>query len=1141
MRKLVIITVLLLATAVFAKMYLADDIAPKNAAFNVMVDMRYIGDGDLDTSADADYNHYLDLAYGGLNADTTSYDGILKISEGVLSSVTDNSDTWNQVTGGDMTTAVYDIDVDGDIDVTAGGTEKSAWTQYCIPYLSTTTAFSEITIGSANQYLKVNSGATGYGFDSLTHADVTFTGWTGVSSITTLGTIATGVWNGTDIDISDYTNLAVTSPVTLTGDTLSLGDITLGTGTAGNYVATIADAGNTTITVTGSGSEAATITLDVVNVADADFGDVVVSSGSWSLDTDTVAVAEFLGSQDWGDMSTAANGTVSLDNDVVNTAEMGNGDYGDFSFNNGVASIDADAVLLTTDTTGNYVASITNGSGITGGDGGSEGAALTLAATLGTDIAAAEIANGDHGDFTYSSGTATLDANTVAASEIRNADYGDFTFSYGVATLDYNTVSGDELADGDYGGFDISYGTATVDDDFLINSGNDTMMGDLAVNDVNITGALIITGSADGVQLTITENSSQTTNVFVVEKSDGTDLFDISSSGAVDIFHTSTEADDHALEIDSNAAGFGDVKAIDIAYVTGAISAGEDEGIILINIDELAATGGDVFGLEVLATEGSAGIYGMKVGVIIGPIHQDSGVFADPCTGTDNVTSEPNMIDGNSVTITTIFESNGEYILIGSAAVFEEMEFILTVGSSGAGIKPTFGYSKAGSHTFTAFTPVDGTNGFRNTGLIAWDASDLSSHGINTDTGTYDIKITRTRNSLGTTPVLGYAKTAATTEYVWDKDGVLTIRDVNIADELVVIGDANIYGTLTVPDVDFGGGELDDVTIGTNSACTELQVDSINLDGSTITFSPNPSTITNAGGEGSDLTIIAGDALILNPSSNTTIQSNLSVAGTTTLHGVTLLDGTNAAQFKVQRDGGGIVIFQVDSSNANRAVGINKAPATNRTLDVINNADSPLQCFFTAYAGNYTSNSFVGTQTGDVTWVIMGGFPAAGDFTFREAGVNNWLKVTKTTGSVAMIGAYDETVGGTNIPLFMDNTGKIGAEPSGLKHKENIRPITDTESIYDLNCILYDRKDGSGEDLIGLIAEEVALIMPKAVGYKREIDYYMDMNEPEGHRRKVKEIRTTDIPETVNYSRLIVPMLKEIQKLRARVTELEKK
>lgn len=287
-------------------------------------------------------------------------------------------------------------------------------------------------------------------------------------------------------------------------------------------------------------------------------------------------------------------------------------------------------------------------------------------------------------------------------------------------------------------------------------------------------------------------------------------------SGDVDILHTATEADDHVLELDVNAAGYGDVKAIDINYTTGVLTAGEDEGILLINIDKTLATGGDIFALEILATDqvsGTTGVYGMKTGPGIGPIHQDSGVFANPTTGTDNTASTdvPAMIDGSTGTTTAIFENNSEYIIIGAAAAFEEIEFILTTPSSNPGIEPTFWYSTAGSGQFTQFTPVNGTNGFRNTGVVAWDASDLTGHTTNDDTGTYDIKIIRTRNSLGTSPILGYAKTAATTEYIWDKNGDVNINtltsSVTTGTAPLTIASTTVVPNLNVDQVD--GYDLD--------------------------------------------------------------------------------------------------------------------------------------------------------------------------------------------------------------------------------------------------------------------------------------------------------------------------------------------
>ncbi len=71
--------------------------------------------------------------------------------------------SWAAPSGsGDMLKSVYDADADDDIDVAAGGTEKSSWTQYAVPYLSASTTVSEIPIGTANQLLSVNGGANGY-------------------------------------------------------------------------------------------------------------------------------------------------------------------------------------------------------------------------------------------------------------------------------------------------------------------------------------------------------------------------------------------------------------------------------------------------------------------------------------------------------------------------------------------------------------------------------------------------------------------------------------------------------------------------------------------------------------------------------------------------------------------------------------------------------------------------------------------------------------------------------------------------------------------------------------------------------------------------------------------------------------------
>ncbi|KKM22752.1 hypothetical protein LCGC14_1622110, partial [marine sediment metagenome] len=249
--------------------------------------------------------------------------------------------------------------------------------------------------------------------------------------------------------------------------------------------------------------------------------------------------------------------------------------------------------------------------------------------------------------------------------------------------------------------------------------------------------------------------------------------------GHIGIIRAATTTDQHALDIAADAAGFGDFKALEIDYTTGAIGVGDDEAVIFTQIITTSSTGGEVFGYEVLATDdGSATPIALKAGTGVEGLRLEVGTFINPTTGTNNTTSTdvPNMIDGSAGTTTTLFVNDNDYILIGNVAAFQEIEFIVTTPASGAGIVPTFGYSISGAHTFTTFSPVDGTNGFRQSGNISWEPEDVVSHVANSNTSTFDIIITRTQNGLGTTPVLGFAKTAVDIEYGIDAAGNVTMN-----------------------------------------------------------------------------------------------------------------------------------------------------------------------------------------------------------------------------------------------------------------------------------------------------------------------------------------------------------------------------
>ena len=309
----------------------------------------------------------------------------------------------------------------------------------------------------------------------------------------------------------------------------------------------------------------------------------------------------------------------------------------------------------------------------------------------------------------------------------------------------------------------------------------------------------ILTDATRGAFTVQNGDVDDTARVFEGENIAGDVTFCVTGDGdllahTIDITHEALTPDDHALEISADAGGFGDVKALDIVYTTGPIAQGQAEAIILVNIDETLATGGDIVGLEVIATEGAAGkVCGMLVGAGVGPIEQLTGAFADFDSIDDNGTDVTTELSTGGAGNIAAFTLDNETFTIGLAAKFEEIEFILDTVSS-HNINATFEYS-TGVGTWGTFTPTDGTNGMQNTGVVLWLDGDIPSWAVGTGSE-YLIRLTRTRNSVPTPPILDLVKGAGVTEYTWSKDGNLNVNDVYANGDLIVNPSASITPTV---------------------------------------------------------------------------------------------------------------------------------------------------------------------------------------------------------------------------------------------------------------------------------------------------------------------------------------------------------
>ncbi len=111
------------------------------------------------------------------------------------------------------------------------------------------------------------------------------------------------------------------------------------------------------------------------------------------------------------------------------------------------------------------------------------------------------------------------------------------------------------------------------------------------------------------------------------------------------------------------------------------------------------------------------------------------------------------------------------------------------------------------------------------------------------------------------------------------------------------------------------------------------------------------------------------------------------------------------------------------------------------------------------------------------------------------------------------------------IPVLVDSLGQLGTAVSSIVYKENVRDLdypVDVSGIVDgLRPVAFNYKTQPGKETIGLIAEEVEKVYPGMCVYQ---------NGWLGGRELL----------TVDYARLPILLLAEVQKLKAEVSRLRK-
>ena len=307
--------------------------------------------------------------------------------------------------------------------------------------------------------------------------------------------------------------------------------------------------------------------------------------------------------------------------------------------------------------------------------------------------------------------------------------------------------------------------------------------------------------------------------------------------------------------------------------------------------------------------------------------------------------------------------------------------------------------------------------------------------------------------------------------------------------------------------------------MASNNAINNQALNGFTASGGTISISADAAAATVDVGTGAGIkTVTLGST---NTSSSTTVRSG-STGLSINSNGGSLTMNSSTGAINISTDiaattmniGTGAAVKTVTLGSTNGASTTTVQAGSSGTLNITSNGGA-----LTINSGSGTLSmstsalpSTINIGTGAAVKTVVLGSVSSTSKTTIQAGA--------APGGLFTAGVFGVTVGGTGIPVVVDNTGLLGTVVSSIRYKENIADMGSVSSpILTLRPVTFDLIGKSNPiKQVGLIAEEVYKIMPSLVVHNLDGQV-----------------------ESVKYHELPVLLLNEIQKALKRIDILEDK